>query len=56
MDRDPDSDMDRDPESGIRLREDVEEVQKGGASAILVGESLMRDTSAIESKVAELLG
>jgi indole-3-glycerol phosphate synthase len=43
-------------ESGIRLREDVEEVQKGGASAILVGESLMRDTSAIESKVADLLG
>jgi indole-3-glycerol phosphate synthase len=43
-------------ESGIYSREDVLEVKKGGASAILVGESLMRDTSNIQSKVVELLG
>jgi len=43
-------------ESGIYSHEDVLEVKKGGASAILVGESLMRDTSNIQSKVVELLG
>jgi indole-3-glycerol phosphate synthase len=43
-------------ESGIHSHADVQEVQKGGASAILVGESLMRDTSNIQSKVIELLG
>jgi indole-3-glycerol phosphate synthase len=43
-------------ESGIHSHADVQEVQKGGASAILVGESLMRDTSNIQAKVIELLG
>jgi indole-3-glycerol phosphate synthase len=43
-------------ESGIYTREDVQTVTKGGAGAILVGESLMRDTSLIGQKVEELLG
>ncbi|HAO66481.1 MAG TPA: indole-3-glycerol phosphate synthase TrpC [Verrucomicrobiales bacterium] len=43
-------------ESGIYSRKDVLEVKKGGASAVLVGESLMRDASNIQSKVVELLG
>ncbi len=42
-------------ESGINTTEDVLEVHQGGASAILVGESLMRDTSMIHQKVSELL-
>jgi len=42
-------------ESGIRTRADVERLQRAGADAILVGESLMRpgDTAA---KMRELLG
>lgn len=43
-------------ESGIHSSMDVREVQRGGASAILVGESLMRDTVNIQAKVIELLG
>lgn len=43
-------------ESGIYTRDDVQTVTQGGAGAILVGESLMRDTASIGQKVAELLG
>jgi len=42
-------------ESGIHCRADVERLEKGGANAILVGESLMRETD-ISGKVRELLG
>jgi indole-3-glycerol phosphate synthase len=42
-------------ESGIYARTDVERVANAGASAILVGESLMRSGD-IESKVRELMG
>lgn len=42
-------------ESGINTRSDVERLERCGAQAILVGESLMRATD-LESKVAELLG
>ena len=44
-------------ESGIHSRADVERVQRYGAGAILVGESLVRHgLDAIGDKVAELLG
>jgi indole-3-glycerol phosphate synthase len=43
-------------ESGIHSRADVERLQRAGASAILVGESLMRDTCGVAAKVAQLLG
>jgi indole-3-glycerol phosphate synthase len=43
-------------ESGIYTRDDVRTVTKGGAGAILVGESLMRETFLISQKVEELLG
>lgn len=42
-------------ESGIHTRGDVERLARGGAHAILVGESLMR-TGQIRAKAAELLG
>ena len=42
-------------ESGIHTRSDVERLKKCGASAILVGESLMRGGD-IKSKVRELIG
>ena len=42
-------------ESGIHARQDVERLSACGASAILVGESLMRDPDLV-SKVRELLG
>ncbi len=42
-------------ESGIHTRADVERLKKCGASAILVGESLMKNGD-IKSKVRELLG
>lgn len=42
-------------ESGIHKREDVARLEACGASAILVGESLMREQD-IGAKVAELLG
>ena len=42
-------------ESGIHTRADVERLQRGGAGAILVGESLMRGGN-IATKVGELLG
>ncbi len=42
-------------ESGIHVRADVERLQRCGARAILVGESLMR-TGDVGAKVAELLG
>jgi indole-3-glycerol phosphate synthase len=41
-------------ESGIQTRADVDRLKKCGASAILVGESLMRDGD-IKSKVRELI-
>lgn len=43
-------------ESGIRGRADVERVQRAGARAILVGESLMRDPGGIAARMAQLLG
>ena len=42
-------------ESGIRTRADVKRVQAAGASAILVGESLIKHGN-IRAKVAELMG
>jgi indole-3-glycerol phosphate synthase len=42
-------------ESGLSSAQDVRQVHQGGAAAILVGESLMRDPSAIPLRVAELL-
>lgn len=42
-------------ESGIHARSDVERLQQAGASAFLVGESLMREAD-IGAKLAELLG
>lgn len=42
-------------ESGINSRADVERVRDAGADAVLVGESLMRETD-IGAKLAELLG
>jgi indole-3-glycerol phosphate synthase len=42
-------------ESGIHSRTDVDRLARGGAQAILVGESLMRHSD-IRAKVAELLG
>lgn len=42
-------------ESGIHSRADVEQLQQGGADAILVGESLMKEGD-IAAKVRELLG
>jgi indole-3-glycerol phosphate synthase len=42
-------------ESGIHTRADVERLQKCGANAILVGESLMRGGD-IQSKIRELIG
>ena len=41
-------------ESGIHTAEDVKRLQRAGANAILVGESLMRETD-IQGKVRELL-
>ena len=41
-------------ESGIRCRADVERLARGGAQAILVGESLMR-ASNLKAMVSELL-
>ena len=43
-------------ESGIHTRSDVEQVRDGGAGAILVGESLMKDVPGIPAKVGDLLG
>ena len=42
-------------ESGIHTRTDVERLEKCGANAILVGESLLRDGN-IQSKIKELIG
>jgi len=42
-------------ESGIRTRTDVEQLVRGGVQAILVGESLMKQSN-LKSKVDELLG
>jgi indole-3-glycerol phosphate synthase len=42
-------------ESGIHTRADVERLQKCGAGAILVGESLMKHGD-IGAKVRELIG
>lgn len=42
-------------ESGIHTRADVERLQHGGAAAILVGESLMRERD-LQAKARELIG
>ncbi len=42
-------------ESGIHSRADVERLQRAGAAAFLVGESLMREAD-IGAKLEELLG
>jgi len=42
-------------ESGIRTREDVERVRAAGASAVLIGETLMRSDD-VAKRVEELLG
>ncbi len=42
-------------ESGINTRADIERLQKAGARAFLVGESLMREAD-IETKLQQLLG
>jgi indole-3-glycerol phosphate synthase len=42
-------------ESGLDRAEDVHQVHAGGAGAILVGESLMKNPAGIDQKVAELL-
>jgi indole-3-glycerol phosphate synthase len=42
-------------ESGIRSRADVKRLERGGAGAILVGESLMREQD-LGGKLRELLG
>jgi indole-3-glycerol phosphate synthase len=43
-------------ERGIHTRADVRTLERAGAKAILVGESLMRNPAGISAKVAELLG
>jgi indole-3-glycerol phosphate synthase len=43
-------------ESGLHTRAEVERVQRAGAKAILVGESLMREPAGIAAKIAQLLG
>jgi indole-3-glycerol phosphate synthase len=43
-------------ESGLHTRADVQRVQRAGAKAILVGESLMRNPAGIAAKMAELVG
>ncbi len=43
-------------ESGIHTRADVQTLERAGARAILVGESLMRNPGGIAAKVSELLG
>jgi indole-3-glycerol phosphate synthase len=43
-------------ESGIHTRSDVQQLERHGAKAILVGESLMRSPYGIAAKVKELLG
>jgi indole-3-glycerol phosphate synthase len=43
-------------ESGLKTRADVERVERAGARAILVGESLMKDPATMRQKIAGLLG
>jgi indole-3-glycerol phosphate synthase len=43
-------------ESGIHTRADVQALERAGARAVLVGESLMRSPKGIAAKVSELLG
>ncbi len=43
-------------ESGIHNRADVQTVERAGAKAVLVGESLMRNPGGISAKISELLG
>jgi indole-3-glycerol phosphate synthase len=43
-------------ESGIHHRADVERVERAGARAILVGESLLRSPAGIGAQVSQLLG
>lgn len=43
-------------ESGLKSRADIERVERCGAKAILVGESLMKDPATMREKIAGLLG
>lgn len=43
-------------ESGLKTRADIERVERCGAKAILVGESLMKDPATMRQKIAGLLG
>jgi indole-3-glycerol phosphate synthase len=43
-------------ESGLKTRVDIERVERCGAKAILVGESLMKDPATMRGKIAGLLG
>ncbi|MDG1891705.1 MAG: indole-3-glycerol phosphate synthase TrpC [Verrucomicrobiota bacterium] len=43
-------------ESGIESAQDVASLADGGANAILVGESLMRDVASIPQRIAKMLG
>lgn len=43
-------------ESGLKTRADIERVERCGAKAILVGESLMKDPATMREKIAGLLG
>jgi len=43
-------------ESGLKTRADIERVERAGAKAILVGESLMKDPATMRQKIAGLLG
>ena len=42
-------------ESGLHTRADVEQVHRAGASAILVGESLLRSPDGIAAKIRALI-
>lgn len=42
-------------ESGLKTRADIERVERSGAKAILVGESLMKDPATMREKIAGLL-
>jgi indole-3-glycerol phosphate synthase len=43
-------------ESGLKTRADIERVERAGAKAILVGESLMKHPATMREKIAGLLG
>ena len=43
-------------ESGIKTREDVDRLERCGAQALLVGESLMRETDSVADRIESLIG